>query len=159
MKILWALTLFIALSNCSSARVYNESSNFIDIEVSIEDAWLGCSDIDSKAPYSLMTFYAVTKDSTHEFMFRRVIDVKRCLKLEKEYQNLIQGVGKVRLVGISPTKNHNSLITGRVPKKFRDSVHTINWIFVRFQTEKGCESYFEGYCKPDKYWGGVIPGK
>ncbi len=159
MKVLWVLTFFITLSNCSSARVYNELNNFIDIEVNSEDAWLGCSDIDLKEPNSLMTFYAVTGDSTHEFMFRRVIDVKRCLKLEKEYQSLVRGAGKVRLVGISPTKNHDSLITDRVPEKFRDSVHTTNWIFVRFQTEKGCESYFEGDCKPEKYWGGVIPGK
>ena len=97
MRVVLIFILQIILSGCTSVKVYNQTDMFIDIETDKEDTWLGCSDIDLKAENSLMTFYLLVDDITHEFIFRRVTSVERCLNLEKEYHSLTEGVPKVRM--------------------------------------------------------------
>lgn len=148
----------LTLIACVSFKIHNKSDHFIDIQVPQKNAWIGCSDTDLNAKNSLMTFYITADNQTHEFMFRRVIPVSNCLRLEKEYHSLIQNANTVRIVGIEPQTKHKRLITKHVPKKFhKDKV--INWTFIRFSTSKGCESYFDGDCDPEQYWGGIIPPK
>ena len=147
------------LSGCTSVNIYNQTDMFIDIEARKEATWLGCSDTDLKAENSLMTFYLLADDVTHEFMFRKVTSVERCLILEKGYHSLTEGVPKVRVVGLHPLDGNNKLITSRAPQKFKNSKVKKTWTFIRFSTVKGCESYFEGDCKPENYWGGVLPSK
>ncbi len=158
MKGFGILLLFFIVGGCASVRVHNRTDMFIDIEADKKNTWIGCSDIELKEENSLMTFYLLSDNTTHEFMFRRVIDVKRCLNLQKEYRALADGVSKVRFVGISPRQQDDEkLITDRVPNKFKNAKFKINWTFIRFQTPKGCESYFEGDCQPDNYWSTTIP--
>jgi hypothetical protein len=152
--------IFILLFNllaCASAKIHNQTSMFIDIEVDQQNAWIGCSDTDPKEENSLMTLYALHDNTTHEFMFRRVIEVDRCLKLEKEYQALAKGSQTVRLVGLHPLEGGGKLITDRVPQKFKDAKEKKTWTFIRFHTGKDCKSYFVGYCSTEKYWGGIVP--
>ena len=159
MRIILILVSQIILSGCTSVKVYNQTDMFIDIEARREATWFGCSDTDLKAENSLMTFYLLADDVTHEFMFRKVMSVERCLNLEKEYQLLTEGAPKVRVVGLHPLDGNGKLITARVPQKFNDSNVKKTWTFIRFSTVKGCESYFEGGCQPKNYWGGVLPPK
>ncbi|MCB0408528.1 MAG: hypothetical protein KDD34_10005 [Bdellovibrionales bacterium] len=139
-------------------KVHNRTDMFIDIEADKKNTWIGCSDGDPDDKISLMTFYLLEDNTTHEFMFRRVIDVKRCLNLQNEYLALADSVSKVRFVGISPRqKDGEKLITGRVPDNFKNAKFKINWTFIRLHTANGCESYFEGDCQPENYWSTSIP--
>ena len=71
---------------------------------------------------------------------------------------LVDSVSRVRFAGLNPRqKDDEELITDRVPDKFKSAKFKINWTFIRFHTLKGCESYFEGDCQPNEYWGGTTP--
>lgn len=157
--LIFMFMLQIILSGCASVNVYNQTDMFIDIEADKEDTWLGCSDIDSKAGNSLMTFYLLADDITHEFLFRRMISVERCLGLEKGYRALIESASKMRIVGLHPSNDNDVLITPRVPQKFKNSRVNKTWTFIRFSTPKACESYFIDDCKLENYWGGTLPPK
>lgn len=159
MRMFLLFTLLLSLSSCATVKVHKKTPMFIDIEVDLSDAWVGCSDTNLKEENSMMTLYAIHEDTTHEFMFRKVHDVDWCLKLEKEYSTLLSGVPLVRLVGISPRKGDDRLITSRVPDKFKNSKTKMTWTFIRVHTMKGCKSYFEEDCKPENYWGGIFPAK
>lgn len=158
MRILVLWFYFFMISGCASFKIYNQSPVFIDIEAGHENVWIGCSDTDLKEVNSLMTFYLLAGETTHEFMFRRVMSVKRCLKLQKEYRALAQTGKFVRLVGIQPM-DQDELITDRVPQKFKRAKTKRTWTFIRFHAAQGCESYFTGDCDPKEYWGGIIPPK
>lgn len=157
MKMYRILLLSFILTSCTSPKIHNQTDVFLDIEVSSKNAWIGCTDVDPEDENSLMTLYVLDDETTHEFMFRRVQEVDRCLKLEREYRSLTKDASSVRIVGIQPTLKNRELINDRVPEKFKDSKVKKNWTFVRFHTTKGCESYFEGDCSPENYWGGIVP--
>ncbi|MCB0414154.1 MAG: hypothetical protein KDD50_07460 [Bdellovibrionales bacterium] len=159
MRLIWLLAVFLVLVGCMTTNIHNQSDMFIDIEVRKEDAWIGCSDINLKAENSLMTLYALHKGRVYEFMFRRVLSVKRCMKIEEIYRKLAEDALTVRIVGIHHLESDGGLITSRVPQKFKEQKNMGTWTFIRFSTAKGCESYFEGDCKPENYWGGVLPSK
>lgn len=158
MRILVLFFYLIALPNCTSVKVHNRTKMFIDIEVPIKDAWVGCSDMGLEEEKSLMTFYVLDNSNVHEFIFRRVLGSERCLSIEKSYRKLMDSESTIRLVGIHPIKSSGRLITERVPKRFKESRHEmINWTFIRLSNLKDCESYFKGDCKPENYWGGISP--
>ena len=148
-------TLFWLLTSCASSQIHNQTNTFLDIEVDNKNIWIGCTEIDPKDGNSLMTFYILDGDTTHEFKYRSVREVNECLELEREYRSMTNGVSSVRIVGIQPLTKNGSLINERLPESFKTSRVNISWTFVRYQTKNGCKSYLEGYCSPDKYWGGV----
>lgn len=156
MLVLAGLLIALSCEECTSVKTHNKTEMFVDIETDESDTWIGCSTIDPKAEITLMTFYLLAGDTTHEFMFRRVDDLDWCLKTQKKYRDLTKDVKKVRIAGISPN-NQTKLITDRIPEKFKKSPRKINWTFVRLQTEKGCESYFSKDCNPENYWAGTTP--
>ena len=158
-EILFILVVFIGCSS-HSVKIYNRSDRFIDIEVSREDFYLFCADIDKKESKSIMSFYAIEDNVVHEFLFRSISKTDWCLKLQKKYRKLTQDVSRIRLIGIDPSqKKKNTLKTDPVPERFKVYSYMKNWVFIRLETERGCKAYFDTGCDPEKYWGGLFPQK
>lgn len=162
MKKVIILILFI-LNSCaiSPVKIYNQSSDFIDIEVVKDNLFLECIEIDKKENKSLMTFYAVNDDTIHQFIFRRISETDWCEnKIKKAYNELIKNMPQARLVGISPlNREKNDLHDKSVPEKLKKPSYLINWTFIRLETERGCKAYFDTGCDPENYWGGLSPQK
>lgn len=159
LKILFVLFVIVACSS-SAIKIYNRSDRFIDIEFSKDDFYSFCADIDQKEKKSLMTFYGIEGNVVHEFLFRRISQTNSCLELQKQYNKLIGDVSRIRLVGIDPSsKKRNTLKNDPVPKKFKTPQYIKNWVFIRLETIKGCESYFDADCETENYWGGLAPQK
>ncbi len=162
MKTLSIFVLLI-LNACTTSliTVYNQSDNFIDIEITKENFYMECAEIDKKENKSLMTFYAINGDTTHEFIFRGISETGRCEKnVKKEYNKFIANAYRIRLVGISPLpKKKNYLINEPVPEKLKKPSFLVNWTYIRLETSKGCKAYFDTDCDPKNYWGGLFPQK
>ncbi len=157
LKILLILFIFIACSS-SAIKIYNRSDRFIDIEVSKDDFYSFCANIDQKEKKSIMAFYAIEGNVVHEFLFRRISQTDWCLELQKKYNKLIAEVSRIRLVGIDPSpQKGNTLKNDPVPEKFKTRQYVTNWVFIRLETIRGCKSYFDTDCEPENYWGGLFP--
>jgi len=154
------MVILFLFSSCASSeiKIYNQSDRFIDIEVNRKNFWFECSLVNPKDKKSLMSFYMINGEIIHQFIFRRLSNTKDCLKWYKEYEKIIDGINRVRLVGIDRSeKEKNYLIKEKVPDNFKKPKFLINWFFVRLETSKGCESYFDNGCTPENYWGGLYP--
>lgn len=159
LKILIIL-LFIVSCSSRSVKIHNKSDRFIDIEVSKDDFYSFCADIDKKENKSIMSFYAIEDDVVHEFLFRRISQTDWCLKLQKTYNKLINNVSTIRIIGIDPSsQENNTLKNDPVPQKFKHLPYLKNWVFIRLETARGCKSYFDTGCAPENYWGGLFPQK
>ncbi len=159
MKILNILSLIILIGCATSeTRIHNQSNNFIDIEVTKEKFHLECAEIDKKENKSLMTFYAISGDTVHQFIFRSISETNWCEnKVKNEYNKLVKKMHTVRLIGISPNKDKNYLVDESVPQSLKVPSRLINWTFIRLETKKGCKAYFNNGCDPENYWGGLFP--
>lgn len=163
MKIL-IISIFLFFTGCaiSPVKIYNQSKYFIDIEVSREHFYMECAEIDKKENKSLMTFYVIDEDTVHQFIFRSISETGWCENtVKKSYNKLTQNTHKIRLVGISPSSKmeKNYLVAEPVPEKFKRPSSLINWTFIRLETNRGCEAYFDTGCMPENYWGGLFPQK
>lgn len=155
-----AVLFFIVGCSSETVKIHNRSDRFIDIEISKDNFYSYCADIDKKENKSIMSFYAVENDVVHEFLFRRISQTDWCLKLHKEYNKLIGNVAKIRLVGIDPSdKEKNTLKNDPIPEKFKNLPYMKNWIFIRLETSEGCKAYFNTGCDTKSYWGGLFPQK
>lgn len=144
----------------NSAKIHNQSKEFLDIEVGKDNFHMECADIDKEEKKSLMVFYALDGDTVHEFFFRRISEENSCKNVINQFNKLTQGMQKIRLVGISPLdKKKNNLTKDAVPENFKSPSYLINWTFIRLETSKGCEAYFENDCDSENYWGGLFPQK
>lgn len=143
----------------AKAIVHKKTDRFIDIEVPISDAWVGCDFLSEKIAKdsAWMSFYALEGDISHMFFFRRPLGRQGCRETESDYRKLLKGVSTIRIVGITPTEGKHDP-SPRVPRRFTSPAKGVGWIFIRLETGKGCESYFVGDCKlPENYWGGLSP--
>lgn len=160
MKATIILSLLI-FNSCtiSLTTIYNQSEDFIDIEVNKENFYMECGTIDKKERKSLMIFYAINKDVVYKFNYRRISETGWCKKnIRKEYDKLIKNISKIRLVETTPLeKEKNYLINRNVPEKLKIPNSLVSWTFIRLETSKGCKSYFQADCSPNNYWGGLLP--
>lgn len=160
---IWMLMLFIITASCSlksSTEVKKLTERFIEIEAPTDKVWLGCFEINPEENLSLMNFYVKDSSTTHQFLYRRLLEAKSCKSDLKSYERLLRGVHRVTVVGLT-AKYDPEETTERIeglPENFATGHKTlVNWTFIRLQTEKGCQAYFDEDCKPENYWGGLIP--
>lgn len=142
-----------------SFKLHKKTEHFIDIEVSLDQVWIGCSDADLKSDASYMLFLAKEKNHTYEFFYRRPSVGASCLKTEKEYLRMVKGAKKIRLVGAGGAIEKVGPQSGepRVPRRFKNTVKTETWFFARLQAGKMCKAYFEEHCElPENYWAGMV---
>jgi hypothetical protein len=162
-KKFWLLASMAAISSCSirnSVEVKKLTDRFIEIKAPTEKVWFGCSEINPEDHLAIMNFYVKDGSITHQFLYRRLHDTKFCNSLLKNYQKLVRDANRVTIVGTTnqyePEETEKSI--ENVPIEFATGHKQIaNWTFVRLQTEKGCEAYFDEDCKPENYWGGLTP--
>ena len=155
--------LFIMASSCSlknSTEVKKLTERFIEIEAPTDKVWFGCFEINPKEHLSLMNFYVRDNTTTHQFLYRRLTETKYCKIDLKNYERLLRGSHRVTVVGLTAKyelKETNERIEA-VPEEFAIGHQKLaSWTFIRLQSEKGCEAYFDDDCKPENYWGGLIP--
>ncbi len=153
MKI-YIISILLFFTGCaiSPVKIYNQSEYFIDIEVSKENFYMECAEIDKKENKSLMTLYAIDEGNVHQFIFRSISETGWCeSKVKKAYNKLVQDVHKIRLVGISPSskKKKNYLVDEPVPENLKKPSYLINWTFIRLETDRGCKAYFDTGCDPE----------
>ena len=165
-KLLKSFCLFVLMSmilSCSlrnSAEVKRLTESFIEIEAASDKVWFGCDELNPEDQLALMNFYVKDDSTTHQFLYRRLHDTKFCNSLVKNYQKLVKNVSRVTVVGITnryaPEETERQI--KNVPEKFATGHKKLaSWTFIRLETEKGCEAYFEEDCKPENYWGGLTP--
>lgn len=143
-------------------RIHKRTQNFIDIEASRENIWVGCSTNNPKKDNSFMVFYVLDGNETKWFMYRRPYSVPQCLNIERDYKRMIKNAETVRIVGIGypdevngPQKRNG---IERVPMRFTSVTKLTSWMFSRLQVEKKCKAYFEDDCDlPKNYWANTIP--
>ena len=155
--------LFTVASSCSlrsSTEVKKLTERFIEIEANTDKVFLGCFEINPEEHLSLMNFYVKDNSTIHQFLFRRLIETKHCKAHLKNYEKLVKDTHRITVVGI--TAKYELKITDErieaVPEEFATGhAKLASWTFIRLQSEKGCEAYFEDDCKPENYWGGLLP--
>ena len=69
------------------------------------------------------------------YVARRAMEHKDCILLKRRWLDLTSHEPMVCLTGLNAGLN-----------KEIDGTMTRTWVFDKFKTKKGCESYFEGYC-------------
>ena len=155
--------LFTVASSCSlrsSTEVKKLTERFIEIEANADKVWFGCFEINPEEHLSLMNFYVKDNSTTHQFLYRRLIETKHCKSHLKNYEKLVRGAHRITAVGITAKyelKETNERIEA-VPEGFATGhKKLVSWTLIRLQSKKGCEAYFEEDCKPENYWGGLIP--
>lgn len=89
-------------------------------------------DPETKSRKSMLVISAARGDELHEFISRRPINLRSCRLYQSEWQKLV---------------SHEKYIcvSGETPSRKKESRKTV-WIFGRYKTKKGCDSYFEGEC-------------
>lgn len=158
--LLASLTITISCTLRGSVEIKRLTKNFIEIEAPSDKVWLGCAEINPEDHLAIMNFYIKDGSTTHQFLYRRLNDTKFCNSLLRNYQKLVKDASRITIVGI--TTKYDPEETGQqiedVPQEFATGHKKLaNWTFVRLQTEKDCEAYFEEDCEPENYWGGLIP--
>lgn len=160
---IWPFMLFITASSCSlrsSTGVKKLTERFIEIEAPTDKVWFGCFEINPEEHLSLMNFYVKDDSTTYQFLYRKLIETKQCKTDLKNYERLLRGAHRITIVGNTAKyelEETNERIEG-VPEEFAIGHKKFaSWIFIRLQSENGCEAYFEEDCKPENYWGGLVP--
>src|SRR3989344_2319883 len=91
-------------------------------------------DPDSKARASLLVFSAIRDGETHEFISRRTMPRTSCELYQKNWEKLTKNEKYVCMSGSDYLR------------EIKKKKIVWNWIFNRYKTKKGCDSYFEGEC-------------
>ena len=156
------LLSLVLLSSCASrGRIVTLRENFIAIEVPPQNLLFVCGhDPDPQTDISTFGAYATLDKVLYLFSFRSVLDHQTCEDVKKKYQALAQGSRQVRLVGSMPDiKAFEARNTPKPVLQLGPFRKEVSATFTRIQSGAQCESFFEGDCAPDKYWGGMVPGK
>ncbi len=85
---------------------------------------------------ALIVLEVAGKKNSHEYIARRPWDLKSCERFGREFRRLTRNTAHICISG-SLIDDHE--IDGQGVK------HT-SWVFDKFKTKKGCDSYFEGDC-------------
>jgi hypothetical protein len=91
-------------------------------------------DEDEKERLTVMVITGDLDGASHEYITRRAIPLKTCEKFEKDWERLIKDQDFVCVAGPYTNKNQKS------------GKWVSHWVFDRFKTLKGCESFFVGGC-------------
>jgi hypothetical protein len=70
----------------------------------------------------------------HEFISRRPIPIRSCRRYQRVWQKFTKNERHVCVSGAEPDK------------EIKDETIVWVWIFGRYKTKKGCDSYFSGEC-------------
>lgn len=95
---------------------------------------LGKFDADEKAVMSMLVVSGVRDGELHEFISRRPIPLGSCRLYQKDWQKFTKNEKFVCVSGADPGK------------EIKDDNTAWVWIFGRYRTRKGCDSYFDGEC-------------
>lgn len=93
-------------------------------------------DPDSKSRVSMLVLSGIRDGETHEFMSRRTMTLNSCRLYQKDWQKFTRNEKYICISGSDPSK------------EIKDKTTVWTWIFGRYKTKKGCDSYFEGECNP-----------
>jgi len=87
-----------------------------------------------KVVMSMLVVSAARDGELHEFISRRPIPLRSCRLYAKDWQKFTKNEKFVCVSGADPGK------------EIKDEKSTWVWIFGRYKTRKGCDSYFQGEC-------------
>lgn len=98
----------------------------------------GTYDSYEKAVMSMLVISGVRDGERHEFISRRPISLVSCRLYQKDWHRL--------------TKNEKYIcVSGaEARKEIKDSKTVWVWVFGRYKTRKGCDSYFQDECNEIK---------
>ncbi len=94
----------------------------------------GKFDSHEKAVMSMLVVSGMRDGELHEFISRRPIPLRSCRLYQKDWQKFTKNEDYVCVSGADPGKESKDAKTAWV------------WIFGRYKTRKGCDSYFHGEC-------------
>ena len=93
---------------------------------------VGKIDSDTKLRMSMLVISGRHDDQHHEFISRRPIPLKSCRLYQKDWQKYSKDEAHICVAGSIPSQDIKE-------KK-------VVWIFNRYKTKKGCDSYFDREC-------------
>jgi len=159
MRLIWLLTPILTISN-ALAVIHKKTEYFVDIELSNKQFRIDCSG-GPKDDNSIVGFHLLDGDTYYLFYYRRVVTVKQCHQLRKEYMDIIKDSDTVRIVGNHPDEEVQvDSDRKKSPAPFNKAKKIIDSFFIRLQVGNKCKAYFSEHCDlPKNYWGGVTPGK
>ncbi len=105
-----------------------------EVENSAMNCERGRYDPHEKAVMSMLVVVGERDAERHEFISRRPISLRSCELYQKDWQKLTQNERYVCVSG----SDHSMVIQNGKPVG--------NWIFGRYKTNKGCDSYFVDEC-------------
>lgn len=95
---------------------------------------LGKYDSHEKTLMSMLVVSGTRDGALHEFISRRPIPLRACRLYQQDWQKFTMNEKHVCVSGAEPSK------------ELAGSKITWIWIFGRYKTKKGCDSYFDGEC-------------
>lgn len=98
----------------------------------------GKFDSHEKAVMSMLVVSGVRDGELHEFISRRPISLGSCRLYQKDWQKFTKNEKYVCVSGSD------------FGKEVKDTKTVSVWIFGRYKTRKGCDSYFDGECNIKK---------
>lgn len=91
-------------------------------------------DSDSRTRVSLLVISAKRDGESHEFISQRTLPVESCQLFLNDWNNFIKSEKYVCVSG------------SFISKKVTNGQTLFSWLFGRYKTLRGCDSYFEGEC-------------
>lgn len=159
-------TLPFVLTPTTSAKtgvtIHKRTGNFLDIEVPVNLAWVGCSRLAPAHETSYLNVDVVDDDIRYSFIPRRAVhDVPMCLEEAKILNDMMKGAKTVRIVGeshITVEPRSKPYPNDLTPSWITDVPKEVAVFFVRLQVGKKCRAYFSIHCDlPKNYWAGTTP--
>ena len=152
---------FIVSTMCETHAIIHKSTEyFLDIELSKKKFLIDCPG-GLEGDNTIVGFHLLDGDTYYFSYYRRVWPKKECLKIRKEYMDLLKNHATVRIVIDHPDEESMSKYNRKEwPAPFNKATKLISGAFIRLQGAHKCKAYFLKDCDlPKNYWGGVIPGK
>lgn len=94
----------------------------------------GSYDAHEEAHMSMLVLSGNRNNERHEFISRRPMSTSSCRLFQKEWRRLTKNEQHVCISGLYALK------------KIESSMSSWTWIFGRYKTQKGCDSYFQDEC-------------
>lgn len=92
------------------------------------------NELPNKSDLVIFALSAIQGNQYHEYLTRRAIEYSYCRELKKTWKHLTK------------TQKYFCVSGEFINTKTRKNRTAFSWIFGKFKTKKGCESYFEGDC-------------
>lgn len=94
----------------------------------------GKYDSHEKTLMSMLVISGTRDEELHEFISRRPIPFESCRLYQKDWRKFTDNERYVCVSGAEPSR------------EIKETKVAWTWIFGRYKTQKGCDSYFEGEC-------------